>query len=59
VCGAPQAERGIEALCYYPYRLHQTPLFKRIEQPPLPLNPQMIKAEIGYVIKTVVNLEQH
>ena len=64
------AERGIETLIHYPYLLHQQPLFKRPEQPPLPvaetvvnrifslpLNPQMTEAEIGYVIETIVNLE--
>ncbi|MBI1765949.1 MAG: DegT/DnrJ/EryC1/StrS family aminotransferase [Acidobacteria bacterium] len=66
------AERGIETLIHYPYLLHQQPLFKRVEQPPLPvaetvvnhifslpLNPHMTEAEIGYVIETVVNLEQN
>lgn len=67
---AKLAERGIETLIHYPYLLHQQPLFKRTEQPPLPvaetvvnqifslpLNPQMTEAEIGYVIETVVSLE--
>jgi dTDP-4-amino-4,6-dideoxygalactose transaminase len=67
---AQLAERGIETLIHYPYLLHQQPLFKRAEQPPLPvaetvvnrifslpLNPQMTEAEIGYVSETIVNLE--
>ncbi len=66
------ALRGIETLIHYPFLLYQQPLFKRPEQPPLPvaeavvnrifslpLNPHMTEAEIGYIIETVVNLEQN
>ncbi len=69
---AQLAERGIETLIHYPYLLHQQPLFKRAEQLALPvaeavvhnifslpLNPHMTEAEIGYVIETIVKLEQN
>lgn len=63
-------ESGIETMIHYPYLLHQQPLFRRVEQAPLPvaekigptilslpLNPWLRTEEIEYVIDRVIRFE--
>lgn len=64
------AERGIETLIHYPFLLHQQPLFKRAEQPALPvaervvteifslpLYPQLTAAEAASVVAALLEFE--
>jgi dTDP-4-amino-4,6-dideoxygalactose transaminase len=65
------AARGIETAIHYPFLLHQLPLFRRDEQPvlpiaesaasmilSLPLYPQMDKSEARAVIEAILDFEE-
>lgn len=62
------AERGVETLIHYPFLLHQQPLFKRSEQPALPvaencvdkifslpLYPQLSTEEAAEVVQAILD----